>query len=251
MKMQILSYGGGVQSVAMVVLAATDRLPRPDYIVCADTDREARSTWRYVSDTLMPFLSEHGMAAQFRVASHELATVDLYGKNGDLLLPAYTEKGKLPTFCSNEWKRRVIMRYLRSVGVQECSMWIGFSMDEADRVKHETEDGGWCKRAYPLLDLMLSRADCEAVIGQAGLPLPVKSACYMCPHRTNAEWRYIRDAFPDQWKEAIEIDEEIRAADEQGGVYLHKSRLPLSEADIEIDDSKEQGRQCALGFCFI
>lgn len=249
--MEVLSYGGGVQSVAMVVLAATERLPVPDYIICADTGREARSTWRYVEQTLMPYLQSVKLAERFHVAPHDLATVDLYGKNGDLLLPAYTAAGKLPTFCSNEWKGRVVQRYLRARGVERCNMWIGFSLDEADRVKHNKADEGWCKRVYPLLDLMLTRSDCEAIITQAGLPLPVKSACHMCPHRTNEEWRHIRDNYPDQWQEAIEIDEEIREADLQGGVYLHKSRVPLAVADLDKDDSRERGKQCGFGYCFI
>jgi hypothetical protein len=238
----VLSYGGGVQSVAMCLLTRSGVLPKPDYVVCADTSYEARSTWEYIERYMSGF--------NIQLASHDLATVDLYGKNGDLLLPAYTAKGKLPTFCSNEWKRRVVMRWLRAKGVQECDMWIGFSMDEADRVKHNKEDEGWCKRKYPLLDLMLSRADCEQIILRAGQPLPFKSACHMCPHRTNSEWRHIRDNYPDQWLEAIEIDEEVREADLQGGVYLHRSRVPLAEADIEAEDDKRE-RQCGLGFCFI
>ena len=39
-RQQILSYGGGIQTAAMVVLALTGRLPLPDHIVMADTGRE-------------------------------------------------------------------------------------------------------------------------------------------------------------------------------------------------------------------
>ena len=247
--MNVLSYGGGKQSVAMCVLASEGILPKPDYIVIADTSREARSTWDYLRDYMQPYLAQHDLHVD--VVSHDLSTVDLYGKNGDLLLPAYTERGKLPTFCSTEWKARVVKRWLRARGVERCYMWIGFSMDEADRVKHSKDDEGWCRRTYPLLDLMLSRSDCDTIIARAGLPLPVKSACHMCPHRTNEEWRFIRDNYPDQWREAIAVDEEVREADLQGGVYLHKSRVPLAEADLDADDSKDKARQCGLGFCFI
>lgn len=47
MRTQVLSYGGGVQTVAMVALVLQGRLPRPDMIVIADTSREKQSTWDY------------------------------------------------------------------------------------------------------------------------------------------------------------------------------------------------------------
>jgi hypothetical protein len=41
----ILSYGGGIQTIAMCVLVAQDRLERPDAIIVADTGREMPTTW--------------------------------------------------------------------------------------------------------------------------------------------------------------------------------------------------------------
>jgi nucleoside-diphosphate-sugar epimerase len=49
----------------------------------------------------------------------------------------------------------------------------------------------------------------------------------------------------------IGIDNEIREADEQGGVFLHHSRVPLAEANIDYDESAEKVQQCTLGMCFI
>jgi len=244
---QVLSFGGGVQSVAMCLLVARGVLPRPDWIVCADTGREAQSTWDYLDGYLRPFLAEFGLIVH--VAPHSLATVDLYAQNGDLLLPVYTATGKFRTYCSNEWKAWVNQRWLRERGVTSADQWIGFTLEERRRVKAE-RPGPW-RRVYPLLDHLLTRSDCEQVIRDRGLPLPAKSACFMCPHRTNEEWRFIRDTYPDQWKEAIRIDEEIREADDRGAVYLHQSRVPLAEADLDVRDRREPDRQCGLGNCFL
>lgn len=246
----VLSYGGGIQTVAMCVLVKREILPRPDYIVAADTGREVQSTWDYLGEIVEPMLARIGLSVE--IAPHTLATVDLYAKNGDLLLPAFTETGKLPTFCSVEWKARVVQRYLRDRhDVHGASQWIGFSSEERERAKSQPP-GPW-QRTYPLLDLMLTRADCERIIAAEGLPIPSKSACFMCPHRSNAEWREVRDRFPDQWAEAIRIDEEVRDADEQGGVYLHRSLMPLAEADIDAPESRQRvpERQCGLGMCFV
>ena len=240
----ILNYGGGVQTVAMCVLVATERLPRPDYVIAADTGREMPTTWEYAEAHAWPLLARVGL--DLHIASHDLATVDTHGHNGDLLLPAFTTTGKLQTYCSNEWKARVVARYARRMLNVEgpITNWIGFSLEEARRVK------GDAGRRYPLLDLMLTRADCERIIVDAGLPLPSKSRCWMCPHQTNAEWREVRER-PDLWRQAIDLDVEIRDADERGGVWLHRSLRPLAEAPLEQESGRAVGRQCGLGLCFV
>lgn len=241
---EILSYGGGTQTVAMCVLVAQGKLPRPDYVIAADTGREMPSTWEYADRYMRPLLASVGL--ELHIAPHTLATVDVWAGNGDLLVPAYTPTGKLPTFCSDKWKASVVRRYARRVlGTgADLTNWIGFSLDEMKRVKGE--EG----RRYPLIDLMLTKADCEAVILAAGLPLPRKSRCWMCPHQHNAEWREVR-ADAELWRQAVELDAEIRENDERGGVFLHPQRVPLELADIDADDRKEPNRQCAFGLCFV
>lgn len=245
--MNVLSYGGGTQTVALCLLVGAGVVPRPDRIVMADTSREVRSTFGYLDRFVRPYLATLGLDVE--VASHVRATVDLYGKNGDLLLPAFTATGKLPTFCSVEWKQRVVERHLRSSGVAGATSLIGFSFDERRRVKGPGE-APWL-RAYPLVDLMLTRADCEAIVGRQGWPLPPKSRCWMCPHQTNGEWRELRDTARDEFALAVLVDEEIRAADLRGGVYLHESRRPLAEADLDAPDRREPIRQCGLGTCWL
>ncbi len=241
---EILSYGGGIQTIAMCVLVAQGKLPKPDYVIAADTGREMPTTWEYADEIARPLLASVGL--ELHVAGHELATVDLYAANDDILIPAYTDTGKLPTFCSDKWKARVVRSYARQVLGTGTDLvnWIGFSMDEVRRC---TDDPG---RRYPLIELMLTRADCEYLIEQAGLPLPHKSRCWMCPHQHNAEWREVR-ANPELWRQAVELDAEIRDNDERGGVWLHASRKPLDVADLDADDRREPNRQCAFGLCFV
>ena len=247
MTMEILSYGGGTQTIAMCVLVATGKLPKPDYVIAADTGWEAPTTWQYADAYARPLLARVGL--ELHVAPHSLATVDVYAHNGDLLMPAYTATGKLRTFCSSEWKGYVVQRYARrALGITGPLVnWIGFSLDERHRVKNA--DG----RRYPLLDLMLTRADCVRIIEEAGLSPPPKSRCFVCPHQHAAEWLEIFDD-PALWEQACQLDDDIRANDEQGGVWLHESRRPLREltrADLETSKRREPDRQCGLGLCFV
>src|SRR5512140_3731726 len=228
-----VAYGGGRQSAAMAVLIRTGRLPRPECIVMADTGREASRTWDYLAAYIQPMLAEIGLSVE--VAPHELATVDLYGKNGDLLLPAFTQTGKLPTLCSNEWKKRVCQRYLRSVGYgpdNPCVTWLGISTDEIERMKPSGVQ--WQTYHWPLAwDLRLSAHNCQQLVLDYGLPLPDISSCWMCPHRQNREWRLLRDEYPGDWNKAVMVDEQIN---ESHGVRLHRDGVALADVDLSVSE---------------
>lgn len=246
----VLNYGGGRQTVAICVLIARGIIPRPDVIVMADTSRENPSTWEYLERHMTPFLAKHGLSVE--IASHDLATVDLYDKHGLTLMPVFTPTGKTRSYCSNEWKRRVVDRYLRSKGVQSGTRWIGFGFDEKRRwsAMHGNTEGKWTT-ICPLVDLMINTATCLKIIESAGLPEPQNSACWMCPHKRNAEWRLLRDHYPKTFKDAIAMDVEVRESDEQGAVFLHHDRVPLAEANIDVDESAGKVQQCTLGVCFV
>lgn len=244
MTTHVANYGGGIQTAAMMALIARGVLPRPDHIVMADTGREIASTWRYLHQHMAPFLASHGLHVD--IAPHALARYDLDGPGGTTLLPVFTQTGKLRTFCAANWKRDVIAKWLRAHGVRSWVNWLGISLDERTRAT-VTDGRVW----YPLIDLMLTRADCEAIVLDAGLPLPRKSRCFMCPHQSNAEWQQVRDEEPGQWEEALAIDADTRAMDTQGGVYLHRDLKPLAMVNIETPDRKPAGRQCGLGLCWM
>lgn len=240
------SYGGGVQSVAIAVAVRRGWLPQPAHIIMADTGRELTATWDYLDAYVRPLLAEIGLTVE--VAPHSLATVDLYSKQGTLLIPAYHATGKLSTYCSGEWKARVIRRYLRSLGVRSCRTWLGFSTDEVGRIK-PAKRGDWQQLWWPLaLDLGWNRATCHAMIADAGLPPVPKSACWMCPNRNNAEWRAVREN-PQDWAKAIAFDKAIRARDTRGGVFVHHSGVPLDEADIDNDRQPDLWSECG-NVCF-
>lgn len=247
MRDEIMSYGGGVQSVAMCVLVKRGILPTPKFIVIADTGREATSTWDYLNNEIRPYMGE----IEIHIAPHTLSKVDMFAHNGDVLLPMYVDGGgKLPTFCSSEWKRNVIQRWLRQNGVKTCFAWIGFSLDEKSRANrmvksHKTK---WYKPKFPLLELSLTRLGCEKLIKVSGLPLPPKSSCKMCPHRTDKEWLLLRDKYPTDFNEAIELEEDIRQWDSD--LYLHSNRVPLSHVEFR-DNNPKPPQQCGFGYCMV
>lgn len=245
----IWSFGGGVQSIAILVLIAQGKLPRPELTIMANTGRERSSTWRYFTQYAEPIFEE--LELPFEVAGHELAKVDLYGHNGDLLLPAFTQTGKLPTFCSDEWKKLVVRRKLRSLGYgpkKPVLMWLGMSLDEIDRLKES--DKKWVKNHWPLVfDVKTRRHECELLITSCGLPIPPKSACWICPNLNNSEWQEIRLNDPQDFQNAILVDAQVRANDKNGGVFLHSQTVPLAEADFTVKEKRLPLLECA-NFCW-
>jgi len=241
--MIVWSYGGGVQSAALAVLIARGELPKPDISVIADTGREASSTWTFLRERVQPMLD--AVSVTVEVAPHDLATVDLYSGNGDLLIPAYTATGKLPTFCSTEWKQRPVRRFVRQRTKEPATVWLGISLDEVHRAK-PSSDKAWTHH-YPLIfDKPMRRSECVALVESAGLGTPPRSSCWMCPHRSDEEWSALS---PDDMNQAIRLDAEITSKDAAGDVYLHRSRKPLGEVDLS-SDQKGLFDGCDSGYCW-
>ena len=109
---QIFSSGGGVQSAAITALIVAGELPKPDLAIIVDTEREKSTTWEYLETVTAPALASVGVKIH-RVPKSDFASCDIV-TCGKIAIPAFTSAGeatgKLPTYCSCEWKRRVMQR---------------------------------------------------------------------------------------------------------------------------------------------
>lgn len=245
----IWSYGGGTQTAAIAVLILQGKLPRPDVTVIADTGRELASTWDYLDEVVQPSLAAIGVTVQ-RVG-HEWSRYDLMKSNRNLL-PAFTTQGgktgKLPTYCSNEWKQRPIRRWLRANGHNDCDVWLGISTDEIERMKPSGLK--WYRHAYPLIEMIpANRAACVGLVESYGWPSPPKSRCWMCPNQSPAAWRQMQSDQPGEFAKAVQLDAEIRLVDPH--IYLHSTGLPLEQG---VEQSAMQSNLfdgCDGGYCFV
>lgn len=255
---EVFSSGGGTQSVCISVLIIQGLLPKPDYAVIADTGRERPAVWEYHHKYVEPALAAVGVTIH-RVSKEKYATVDLFGKNGDLLLPAYTNEsgdvGKLSPFCSNEWKKRVCERFLRlehGVATKHQRKWIGFSLDEAPRaikmMKSPEFKNGLIR--FPLFDDVPKRREQSiAHVLDFGWPQPPRSACIQCPNQDDDEWRDLRDNWPDAFAEAVALDYAVRLKDPNA--FLHRSCVPLDKVDFSNPTNQSQQKPCDSGLCFL
>lgn len=247
----VWACGGGTQSAAIAGLIYEGKLPSPDHALMVDTEREKSSTWRYVYGTIKPRLAEVGVDLVI-IPKSQYATVDLYAHNGDLLIPAYTADGvgKLGGFCSNEWKARVINRWLRDrgIGAAEVVTWKGFSLGELSRMRAG-------RFRYPLVfEYPMRRSDCRVYVASLGWDEPPAggSACWMCPEMGNKEWLELRDNDPADFAKACDFDREIRQRD--ANVFVHRSGRPLVEIAPYLDQQHVLTGSvdgCRSGHCFM
>ncbi len=237
---QVLSSGGGTQSAAQVALICKGVL-RPDISLIVDTGREVQQTWDYHDEVIVPNLAKVGITMH-RIPKEKYATVDLYGgKDGNsLLIPAFTTRsgaqGKLPTFCSNEWKVRVVQRFCNEMVPDSdgFDIWLGISRDESHRMR--TGHTGKWQYKHPLIDdgRLMSRQDCKALVKSMGWPPPPKSRCWMCPNQSAEEWADLDKNHPIDAAKAKDFEAQIQQRDAQ--VYLRNANA--------------DGGDCMSGFCF-
>lgn len=260
--LRMFSFGGGVQSNAVLVLTVQGVL-RYDYFVFANVgeDSERSETLRYIRDVARPYAEQHGIAlVEVSKTKRTGATVTLYehliGNNRTIGLPMRLSNGAPGNrACTSEWKIRVIARWLKKHGAtldRPAITGLGISVDESHRAR--TDSGiPWQVLEYPLLDLRLTRADCRRIIQEAGLPVPPKSACWFCPFQRTREWEDLRRTEPILFQRACDLEtrlNEKRKAIGKDIVRFHRSLKPLAEAVHEGQTSWEDDYEmCESGYC--
>ncbi|OQO90132.1 phosphoadenosine phosphosulfate reductase [Saccharomonospora piscinae] len=266
--MTVISYGGGVQSTAMLVLAAQGKL-NIDAALFANVgdDSEDPRSLRYVREVAKPYAAAHGIPV------HELHRTTRDGTRDTILgritrdgsrshtIPVRLSSGKPGgRSCTADFKVSVTGRWLREQGAtadDPATVLLGISLDEIHRAnpsranRHE-------RLVYPLLDLGMNRADCQRLIADAGLPIPGKSACWFCPNRRLDQWAAMRANEPGTWQMCVDlerhfIDRERRAGREP--VYLSNAGVPLPEAvpdgvqTLPIWAEGDDSGECDNGWC--
>lgn len=221
-------------------------MPKPDYAIIADTEREKSTTWTYLKKWVQPAYP----STIHRIQKSDFATVDLWGgrDKDSLLIPAFTlPNGKLETFCSNEWKARVCDRWLKRIaGVQKYQPWIGFSIDEPKRWKKRKELQGDAVY-FPLVETVPTTKDeCAQIVMDHGWPEPIHSACWMCPLQDDFDFY---NNTPEDNEKAKEFDAQLRLKDPN--VYIHRSMVPYSEVKLNPARHEKEPEPCDSGLCMV
>lgn len=268
MSLTVISYGGGVQSTAMLVLAAQGKLGYDvDAALFANVgdDSEHPETLSYFREVAAPFAKANG------VELRELYNVSPDGKPRTLMnllltentpsIPVRLEPVGMPAnrSCTKHFKIQVIARYLKANGAtstNKATVCIGISTDEISRADGGKAQPKYQHSVYPLIDLGLSRSDCQKVISDAGLPLPRKSACFFCPYTRTHQWEEMRRDEPHLFHKACQVEDTINAkrlAQGKPPAYLSRLQQPLrnmGEAQDMLPGFAPDTDTCDEGYCW-
>jgi hypothetical protein len=267
MTLSAISYGGGVQSTALVGLAIQGKI---DFEVAlfsnVGDDSEHPASLKYVREIMQPYAEAHNFPV------HELITMrrgepttirNEIMREGSLrnVIPVYGDIGApLNRSCTVDFKVKTVGRWLKANGATKADpalVAIGISTDEIERAGRGKDESAQ-KRVYPLLDLGLNRYDCTKVISGAGLPVPPKSSCFFCPFHKPLSWSEMRRDEPELFEQSVVIEKHMNdrnAARNRNPVYLTRFGKPLNEAVGVAQDTlfQELGigeNGCDSGFCW-
>ena len=241
--MKIISFGGGVQSTAMAILAAQGKIEVDAFVFC-DTGFEQSIVFDFLNAYTIPMLKDAG------IPFHIAKAVDHTKYAGDVNLPPFFAnkkgtEGRLPAYCSAKWKREVFERFCNEkFKAKSYEVLFGFSTDEKHRAARMKPTRKWNPK-FPLLDLQMRRGDCIALVERVFNAEPPRSSCYMCPNHTQPEWSHVMES--SDREKVIEYDKEVL---EPLGFYLTSEYKRITDCNFSDENEVMFSRLCSGG-CFL
>lgn len=272
-----LSMSGGSQSYLLWKLIVLGILERPDnfLVTNADPGMENAATKAVVqsvkqecADLKVPFLRvERNLFEDImRLKRGELTRLDnppFWTRNRDT-----GKRGRLKQSCTPYYKIAPMDAAIRqwmedNIGVSKTNSrlgsnavrkWIGFSADEVHRIKEPKQEYQYFE--YPLIEMGWGEAEIVGCYLKHGIPRPPRSVCNACFANDVAHFHEMHLNRPEDWAQAVMVDEAIRDLTCMGVTdecYVSWTLIPLRKlAEMgfpEIDGEKVE--LCHSGHCFV
>lgn len=179
-------------------------------------------------------------------------------------------RGRLAQGCTTYYKidpmRRALRGYLeKKHGIKPGQLasrpgtvetWIGFAQDEWHRCSDS--DVAYITLRYPLIEKLMSKKDCVGYFLGNKIPMPPRSVCNACFANGLDHYRDMYMDRPDDWAQAVEVDNSIERWHEQGitkyPVFVSGSLMRLRDmpaANFGSNDEDLTEHHCNSGVCFL
>jgi hypothetical protein len=222
----VLSYGGGVNSTALAILAVNEGWR--GHIVFSDTGTEWPDTYCFMDLFERDWLAPRGLhierlGAEWRIRSKKMSVIDhCYHYR---IVPIIRFR-----WCTAGYKREPFGKWCKAHGFdQEADAMIGIAADESWRMMSA------CR---PLVDRVIDRDGCVRIIQAEGLPVPRKSGCYICPFQPEAQWRELWTRYPELYARAEGLEQQAQekcARKGDSGMLDPHSRWTLAQRRVNYE----------------
>lgn len=256
--MKIISLGLGIQSTALYLMSSICEIERADYAIFADPGAEKPETYEHLRFLQKWARENNGIEiihARTKNLLKDLLNIRTTGRFASI--PAYTGNGtgQLRRQCTREYKTEVVDKEIRKIyGVKprqrfpKTEVWIGFSIDEFQRMKDAPEK--WKVKKYPLIDLGMTRQDCANWLRNNGFQVPPKSACVFCPYQNNLRWKEVQES--KSFNVVKLVDSQIRNSTKKGikePIFLHDSCRPIDDVVFKLNQQTDFFNNICDGDC--
>jgi hypothetical protein len=251
---RILSLGAGVQSTTLALMAARGEIPPPDCAIFADTGWEPKAVYEHLDrlEAMLPFPVYRVQAGNIRddIEAKNSARSGRFSSVPWFMLMPDGKKTMGRRQCTAHYKIEPLARKVRELLGHtgkgrvrgQAEILIGISTDEAQRMKPARVR--YMRNVWPLIDLGMSRQGCLRWLEERQYPRAPKSSCIGCPFHSDAQWRELKDNAPDEWADAVRLDEVIRDGGSHRGLrgqqFMHRSCKPLAEVDLSTWEERGQ-----------
>jgi len=222
---RVLSYGGGLDSFAML-LDAIERGDKPDLAVFCDVSNgnpehgpedpgEWSGTYRHIREVVIPLCRKENIEFVW------LDTVRYPVRDAKSLFAWMWARGQIPVagddrLCTTIAKVERFETYMneRFPG-EHVEVWIGFDAAELRRVEKDPNAGGKKQKRklrfvrtnrFPLIERNLCRCRCVELVRRLGYPVPRKSACVFCPYASLRDWQTLARQAPETFAKIAELE---------------------------------------------
>lgn len=216
---KVLSYGGGLDSFAML-LDALARGEKPDHVVfcdvaggCETSDAQVPGEWpgtyRHIREVVLPLCRQEG------IPFHWLDGTTYPIRDASSLFEWFAARGQIPTAskrtCTVAAKTERFEAWMADhLPGQEVEVWIGFEAGEEDRAAKDPNAGtgkaSLRRNRFPLIEAGLCRCLCEQLVRNAGFPVPRKSACTFCPMGSKGDWQTLARELPATFAQIAKLE---------------------------------------------
>lgn len=217
--MRVLSYGGGLDSYAML-LRAIDFGDKPDVVAFVDVadgtleldgkdPGEWPGTYRHLREVVAPLCASEGIDFEW-IDSKRYQVRDARS-----LFSWLEARKQIPVagpnrICTAIAKVERFEAWLADTFPgEQVEVWIGFEAGEEKRAAKDPNAGKSPQRVnrFPLIEARWCRCRCESYVRSFKLEVPRKSACVFCPYGTKGDFQTLAIELPATFERIAELED--------------------------------------------